>query len=250
MYTSDKSIEAEERALKALSFLEQLETWIRDYKPFKESLPPEYRFEADVFEAKIKGLYEMLANGDEGAEDVIGQAKKLSDLAPSKIQRMGIAKQLIKLRQEQKFSIKDLAARFNISTNTISAFFKSYDNAKPEEKRNIAKNSIYNIQENMENLHAHVLRAIARHELDGDINAKNLAEYRQLIQLASKQMQEFNNARKFERLAVTIEEILLRHCTKESQDLIIAEFQQLGLGGFIESTTVDNRNPRRIEASL
>jgi transcriptional regulator with XRE-family HTH domain len=236
MYSPDENVKAEEKALQALAFIEQIENWIKDYEIFRKGLPVEYRGEAEIYEARIKGIYELVGGGDEGAASVIENAKKLSELAPSKIQRMGIAKQLIKLREEQRFNIKELATRFGISTSTVSAFFKAYDEAKPQEKKRLAKNSIYNIQENMENLHAHLLRAMARFELDGEVNAKNMSEYRQLLQLANKQLQEFNNAKKFERLALTIEEILLRYCPKEFWNVIIEEFQNLGLSGFLDSS--------------
>jgi transcriptional regulator with XRE-family HTH domain len=235
--------QAQQRALEAVSFIELLENLLRDLKTFSDSLPQEYRYEANVHTASLTAIVEAV-NAEDFDVQHLGMTTSLSKMYPSKVQRMGIAGQLIAMREEGKYSLQEISERFGISRSTVSAFYQAYDAAKPSQKAKMSKNSIYDIQDNMENLHGMLLRTISRFELDGDITNKNLSEYRQLLALAHKQLKDISTAEKFDKLAVLIEEVLLQHCLPDSRQYIMSEFQRLGLSGLMDTIPAKPQAPR------
>jgi AraC-like DNA-binding protein len=243
MLEQNEQHSAQIKALEAVSFIELIENLIRDFKAFCASLPREYAVEGRVHLASLQAIYESI-NDEEFDVSAFGMTKSLSTMYPSKIQRMGIASQLVSMREEGKYSLDEISERFGISRHTVSSFFHAYDAAKPSQKVRMSKNSVYDIQDNMENLHAMLLRTISRFELDGDITNKNLSEYRQLLALAHKQLKDISAAEKFDKLAVLIEEVLLQHCLPESRQHIMTEFQRMGLSGFLETVPATPRAPR------
>jgi hypothetical protein len=245
MLNQNEDYRARESALNALSFIEIIESLIVDFTAYTNCLPAEYQIEATLYLSRIKTLREAL--DDEGFDpSILGASASLSKKLPSKIQRMGVASQIISMREEGKFTIKEISERFGISAPTVKTFLDAYDKAKPVEKTRIAKTSVYDIQENMENLHGMLLRTIARFELDGDINNKNLSEYRQLLALANKQLKEYQSAQKYNQIAALIEQILLEYCDKEARSKIVAEFQRLGLSGFFDTIPSERPTERKV----
>jgi transcriptional regulator with XRE-family HTH domain len=243
MLEPNEHTQAQQKALDTLSFIELIENLISNLKAFFQMLPKELRIEAQTHLGSLEAIYEAI-NDDSFDIGMLGMTNSLSKMYPSKIQRMGIASQLVAMREEGKYTIAELSERFGISTSTVSSFFQAYDVAKPAQKARMSKNSVYDIQDNMENLHAMLLRTISRFELDGDINNKNLSEYRQLITLAHKQLKDITAAEKFDRLAILIEEVLLQHCLPESRQHIMLEFQRLGLSGYLEPMSAKPSTPR------
>lgn len=235
--------QAQQAALDVVSLMEQLEGLIRDFTAFTTVLPLEHRTEAEVYSQKLKAIFAAIDTQEISPQAIGVMSKSLASQYPSKIQRMGIASQLVSVREEGKYTLVEISERFGISPNTLRAFYSAYDSAKPSEKVKMKKNSVYDIQENMEGLHSMLLRTISRFELDGEINNRNLAEYRQLLALAQKQLKDFTTAQKFEKLATMVEEVLLQHCRPESRREVMAEFQRIGLTGFLD-TVPSNKHLR------
>lgn len=234
MHSPNESLSAAQSALDVVAFYEELEGIVRDLEGFIKNLNREDRVEGLTIHARLNSLCEAIGIGDV-QEITRGTATQLSTAYPSKIKRLGVANQIVEMVQQKNISKEEIANRFGLSKDTITRFLKAYDAATPKEQAKLRKSSVYDIQTNMESLHAMMLRAISRFELDGEINARNLSEYRQLLTLAQKQLHEMNTNKKLDELASLIEEVLLVHCLPESRPKVISEFQRIGLSGFLNS---------------
>lgn len=234
MYSPNESLTAAQSALDIVAFYEEMEGIARDLELFIRTLDRDNRVEGETIHARLSSLCETVGISD--IEKITkGSVTQLSSAYPSKIKRLGIANQIVDMVQQKNFSREEIAKRFGIGVDTVSRFLKAYDQATPREQAKLRKSSVYDIQTNMESLHAMMLRAISRFEMDGEVNARNLSEYRQLLTLAQKQLQEMNTNKKLDELASLIEEVLLVHCLPESRPKVIAEFQRIGLSGFLTS---------------
>lgn len=226
----------EEQALAIVAFIETIEVLIQNYGEFVKTLPREYKDEAGTYLGQLKAIYLSLEDEDSDISKTITDLDrpiKPSFLMKSKIQRLGLSKQIIEMRKAA-YTIKDIAARVGMSQSAVSSFCQYYEKATPTEKVQLNKSNVYDIQNNMQTLYASLLRQMARFETDGEVSVKFTSECRQLLMLADKQLKEYSNAAKFQTVATIIERVLLQHCSPEGRIEVIKEFQQLGLRGFTD----------------
>jgi hypothetical protein len=205
------------------------------------SLPKDKRGELESVTGRIKGLYEIINEG-EAEFDIVSAKKEISTIAPSKIERMGLGREIIRLRSEVNMSIKDIAEKFSLSTSVISKFIKAYDQAKPSEQAAMRRTSIFDTTEQWERLGARMEALYARVETsDYQVSAQVLAEFRKTIESAEKFMNRLSDQQKLDQIRQIVQEILIQELPEKRVEIIM-KLGQAGLRGSV-SQPVALANP-------
>jgi hypothetical protein len=229
-FDQDTDVKRQEQALTIVAFTETIEALIQNFEPFVESLSREHQAEGKVYLSKLKALYSTLSDNTTDISKALVNSDNLTSKYPSKIKRLGIASDLIKAVKQQGLTVKACSDRFGISPQSIKQFFEVYDAASPAERVKITRNDVYDIERNMQNVHAMLLRLMSRFEADGDISAKLIGEYRQILTMAERQQKEWNRIRQ-NQLSDVVCEILAHYCNKESRALVLQKFRDIGVKG-------------------
>lgn len=229
-FEQDTDLQCQEKALTIVAFIETLENLIKNYSLFVDSLDPIHKEEAKVYLSTLKALYSTLDNNSTEISSSITKSETLTSKFPSKIKRLGLASDLVKAVKQQGLSITAAAENFNISPQSVKQFFEVYNAASPVEKVKITKNDVYDIERNMQNVHALLLRLLSKFEADGDISAKLIGEYRQVLAMAERQQKEWNSIRQ-NQLSEVVCEILKHYCTPESRALVVQKLRDIGVKG-------------------
>jgi transcriptional regulator with XRE-family HTH domain len=229
-----------DRANAALSLVEQIEILIRDVHLFAQALSDQHeRSECESFSGRLKTLYQMLNNDGELLFDVTGTNRSLKEAYPTKIERLGLSKEIIRLREENRLSIADIANKYGLSNLTVSKFLQTYDSAKPIDKVKMKSTSIFSITEQIESLAAGIYRQMSRLEGSNDeVHVKYVAELRQTIAMADKYLDKASaiseaNA-KVEQIRAVIMETLMEELP-DKRTAIIKRFEALKLMGTLKS---------------
>lgn len=219
------------KAHKALSFIEQFQQIERDIKELVVVVPRTYRADLKLIEAKVNGLLQVLDVGEEQIFQTITSAKT-EGVTRSKIERLRIGGEIIRLRNEVKLSYKAIADRFEIHEHTVSAFCKAYDQATPTEQARIKRTSIFDSHNQYEELGAMIYRCLARLEQDGELetHVKYIGELRQTLKQAEQWMDRVSVSSKLEQIRAIVMEVLLDELP-EKRTLIMQRFAEMGVTG-------------------
>jgi len=136
----------------------------------------------------------------------------------SKIERLGIASELIRLRNEEHKTISELQTRFGLNYVTIRRFFNIYDKSKPSERSEIRNNSITDIVSSLESIAASIRIQLARYQGQGDVHVKYIQALTELVKVAQKQQEAWAVRQHYSQLVAAIAHVLeqeLPHKRKE-----------------------------------
>lgn len=215
-----------ERAAKAVSYMEQLEHIITSIQGISELVSAEYSGELKAIATRASALYQALDNTEEGAS-LIDNGNKLSGVSLSKIERLKMGSEIIRLRNNGK-NYKETGDYLGISPQKVSQFCKAYDAAPPSKKAELKKSSIFDIASNMEDLGAMIYRQLARLEnTDPEHHVKYTGELRQLLVAAQKFMESHSAQRKIDSIGMLVSEILMDELP-EKRAKVLARFREIG----------------------
>ena len=246
MYAADAKNEenlAQERALAICAFVEHFEDTIKDYAAFVKDLPKEYQVEAEVYLTKLQGIYNSLDDPENEIASAVINTTTIKEHANSKIKRLNLGKDIIRLYEEQGLSVNDIATRCGLSRSTIKRFIQVYYQAAPTERNRITKTNVFDLENNMQNLYANLLRQAARYDNDGEVSAKFLSEQRQLLGFVERYLKENNAVKKMEKIVLVIQEILAKYVPSDVRPLIFEEFKKIGISGMLPVETKAKRLP-------
>lgn len=197
----------------------------------------ENRGELEAVIGRVKTLYEMVDNND--AEfDIVSAQKTLSEIAPSKIERMGLGKEIVRLRSESRLTIKEIAERYSLSTKTVSQFLKVYEKAKPSEQAIMRSTSIFDTFDSFERLNGRLEALFARVEMsDFQVSVQVLAEFRKTIESAEKFMSKMSDQEKLDRIRQVVQEVLIQELPEKRVE-IINKLAEAGIRGQLSSPKV------------
>jgi transcriptional regulator with XRE-family HTH domain len=234
-FDKDQSLHAQEEALVIIAFIEKFESLISNFAAFVDSIKDkEDKKEAEVYLTTLRSMYAAIDGGEDNQlAQAINNKQDFITKFPNKIKRLGIANEIVKSIKEKGMSIEAVAERYGLSSMTVSRFMKLYDKASPVNRKELTKNNVYDIETNMQRIHAMLLRQLSKFESDGDVSSKFMSEYRQLLQLADKQLKDWNSIKKIDRLQALIFEIF-SNTLKDYPDLrvkILEEFRSVGIKG-------------------
>lgn len=204
----------------ALGIIEHLQEVVQNLQVFGESLPEKYRSEFRVHLAKLEAVVAVLdtnavhlpvLHGDAGA--------KLAKHAT--ITRLGIAGELVRLRNTGKYTLEALAAQFDVPLSEVQRFFRYYDQASPSEKAKFRRQSVFDVSERLEDLLQIIIRQLARLEgLNDEVHVKYVAEFRQVISLATSLIEKVNNYQRIQQLIALVGDILVQELPERQREII------------------------------
>lgn len=219
--------EALERASQALSVLEQLSLTLRDVEQTVQTLPLSHRTDFQPLLERWRAVIEVLESDEDTIPELV-KGKKLTEVSPSKIERLKIGKEIIRLREVEKLTYQEIADHFSISQATVATFCKFYDGASPAVRSRYQRTSIFDTSQNFENLAAMIYRSLARLEnVDSDNHVRYISELRQTITAAQKWMDQVSSHQKYDILKQAIVDILSDELP-EKREKIIQRFQAVG----------------------
>lgn len=240
-FQRNEDLELQEEALAIVAFIESFSALVENYSSFCETLPREHRAEACTYLAKLKAIVTALDNGDVELNKALDKRSNFFERYPSKIKRLGIAGDIVKCSKEQGLSYEAIAERFDLTYAIVYNFFKVYNSSSVVEKHKIAKNNVYDIERNMQTLHAMLLRQLAKFEADGEISSRFMSEYRQLLAMADKQLREWSSSKKMDELGRIMAETFARYITSDKdREAVLNEFRLLGIKGIPSALPAKN----------
>lgn len=138
----------------------------------------------------------------------------------SKIYQLGIAAEIIKLR-EAGTSMRGIAASFNISDTAVRRFLKHYDSLSAVAKAKIKTNSVMNTTDRLEDLMTMILRQLHRLEgVNDDVHVKYIGELRQTLGLAAQVSEKIATYKSYQNFREAVQSILASELPERRLEII------------------------------
>jgi len=235
--TIDKN--ALERASKASGLLEQLESVYTDLHDLIEAnIPIAKRQEYFVVLGRLKSIVEILNTDNDGLPALIA-GQTLSGIRSSKIDRLKIGSTILKMREHDRKTLKEIsedltAQGYDISVGTIQRFLKLYDEGTMEFRNRQHRVSVFDTPDQLENLNTLVWQALSRFADSPDQYHKYLDQAQRLVKQASDYLERSSSVDKYEQLRNLVIEVL-KDELPEKQQAIIARINHLGQNPFTQT---------------
>lgn len=226
----DLSVEYEEPTTdqkdfnEALSFVEQAIEVQERLEDFSRYLPLEYKSEYDNVLQELKLVVDIL-DSEQCPLDIVKHKPLASQLRKNKIERLGVAGEVIKLRRHDNKTMQEIGDMFNVSARSVSRFFRYYDGLAPSQKSKYNRKSVFELTERLEELQTMILSQI--YSLQGvkdEIAVKYVGELRQSLELAMKVAEKINDSkqmrREYEEFKQTIFDILKQELPHRQGEII------------------------------
>lgn len=209
-----------EKACTALSLIEQLQEVAAGLAVFAEKLPLEHQSELRVHLARLDAILAVLDTNMVYVPVLHGdEARKLAKHAT--INRLGLAGELIRLRNTGKYTDEALAGMFDLDVAEVKRFFRYYDAAAPSEKAKLRRQSVFNVSERLEDLLQIIVRQLARLEgLNDEVHVKYVAEFRQVVALATSLLEKVNHYQRLQQLIALVGDILVQELPDRQKEII------------------------------
>jgi hypothetical protein len=247
MTYSTNNAEVLKQTSRALDVFEQLESIIEKLVGLAESddLSKPGQVELNIHIERLRGVVSIL-DSEENLAPIFTQVTANGN--KSRIERLGIAGDIIKLYYRDGLSHNAILSKYNneISNKTLTRFLRMYEALSPQEKSKVynqSKDSIFDTQNQLEKLLTMINVQLGRLAYTNDAKQQEnhrgyIAELRQLVKLASdfrKDVQEDLERRQFQK---DMSYIMLNVCTLEQREQIMNILRKYQLGG-MESITMD-----------
>ncbi|MFB6283756.1 MAG: hypothetical protein ABEK59_07465 [Halobacteria archaeon] len=190
---------AKEDFYQALSLIEQFHEALNQLQELEKELPQRHQGELEATRKELESLVDVLDSESSPVEIV--QSQNLSGvLRRSKVERLGIAGELVRARREEKATLRELSERFGLNARCIGRFFRYYDSLQPSQKSKYQRKSVFEVTERLEELQTEILRNFKRLEGTRDeVAVKYIGELRQTLELAVKVADRINDAKEMRR---------------------------------------------------
>lgn len=213
-----------------MAFIEQLEFITHSLEAIKNDAPLTLHAELEAVITRSRAVYAMV-NDSEVEFNIVAERRNLATQSLSKIERLGLGKEIVRLRLENRLNIKEIAEKFSLSTATISQFLKVYDQAKPDEQAKMRRTSIFDTGEQYERLGVKLDLLFAQvQSSDQQVSVQVLGEMRKTIESAERFMTKYSEREKMERVLLIIQEILQTELPERRVE-VMKRFAALGLKG-------------------
>lgn len=233
MYSYEVNSDHLTKANSALAIIEQVEIICEHLKELEGVVPLRDKAEVASIAARAEALLKVLNQQDNEVLNLVRENNSITTLGASKIEKLGIGSEIIRLRAEAKMSYQDIAKRFQLSVATVTAFCKLYDKSEPLEKAKVKSTNIMDFERTWEDIGAMIYRMLAKLEHDPEHHVKYISELRQL----SSNIEKFQNKRTAQQQIQQIIQInkeILYDVIPEKRALIAQRFDEVGLGRMLQ----------------
>jgi transcriptional regulator with XRE-family HTH domain len=227
-----------QKAQNAMAFIEQMELLVTGLEGLSGACRQEDKPELQALTGRAKSLFEMINEGEAEFKLISDGNKTLSKVAPSRIERMGLGREIIRLRTENKLKIEEIANRFDLSVYAVSQFLKAYEKAKPLEQARMRRTSIFDTQAQYETLGAQIHILLGKVQgIDNQVSVQVLGELRKTIESAEKFMARLSDQQKVDKIRQIVMEVLMDELPEKRID-IMKRFQELDMGRHLASASL------------
>lgn len=208
----------------ALSLIEEFYEILAKLKDLEAQVPERMKIDVQGIITEYSNLLEIL-DSESSPVEIIKTQSLSGNLRKNKVEKLGLSGELIRLRKEQRLTIKEISARYQIDRATVSRFFRYYDSLLPSQKSAYQRKSIFDVTERLEEMQQIILRNFYRLEgVSDDIAVKYMGELRQSLDLAVKVAEKINNAkemwRKYEDLKKAVYDILVDELPNKRKEVL------------------------------
>jgi len=209
-----------DQACTALGIIEHLAELTECFSQLEEHVDKKYREEYRTYVGKLKAVVTTL-DTDMLSIPIIQGSDQSSKLARfSKINRLGIAGELVRLRATGKYTIEELAMQFDVPASQVSRFFRYYDACSPSEKAKYRRQSVFEVSERLEDLMQIIVRQLARLEaVNDEVHVKYVAEFRQTITMAANLLEKVNHYHRFQQLITAVGDLLVKELPHRQREI-------------------------------
>jgi len=204
----------------ALGMIEQLGELAENFAQLTDYVDQSHRQEYETHVGKLKSVVATLDTDLVSLPIVQGsdQSNKLAKF--SKIHRLGIAGELVRLRDTGKYTIEELAVRFDVPAAQVARFFRYYDACKPSEKAKYRRQSVFEVSERLEELMQIIVRQMARLEaVNDEVHVKYVAEFRQTLAMAANLLEKVNHYYRFQQLITAVGDLLAHELPHRQREI-------------------------------
>lgn len=212
----------------ALGVLEQLELVHQDVQAVANQLRKSEKVELESALARLTSIITLF--DDETFTANMTASPKISRVYQTKIERMGLARQVIRMRQVNKMTYGEIASSTGVDANTVSRFCRYYDEQTPREKSRYQRASVFDTATQYEDIASIIYRQLARLEdSDAENHVKYVSEMRQLLKQAKELMDQQRQADQIQDIKQAVVQIL-QNALPEQRDEIMKQFSLVGIG--------------------
>lgn len=233
-------------AQKALDIFEQFDSLVLDLEGFCRDLTGITKEELLIHITKLKGILTILENSDT-LPDITSQL--ISYNQKSKIERLGIGKNILHARFVQNRTIEEIKQQYEgqVSLSHISRFLGIYEKANARDKAkmfNPVDDSVFSTEKQLEKLLVTINVQLSRLTYANDpkqqeVHKGYVGELRQLLKLASdfkSQMKQDSEQKAFQQ---NVSKILLTVCTDRQRE-IVADMLRSFMGASFDGASVES----------
>jgi len=226
--------ELERQVFKTMAVLEQFEQLLARFEAFLQTIEDKgIKAELDVHVSTLKSLVNVLDTDGvplDGTEGAMGGYPYRTI-----IERLGISGELLRARGQSGMTLKKLSEMYGVGKETLSRFFRAYDEAKPKERIRMQRISVFDTGQQLEDLCVTIKRNMARLEgANDDVNVKMIAEMRQTIQLAATFAEKMANAQRYQQFTSVVYEVLSSELPHRRTEIL----KKIQAAGMTPSTSV------------
>lgn len=234
-YTTTVNASVVEGTERVLSLIEQLETLCQDLASLEEAVPIKFKMELSLIQERAKTILKIV---DEDSDNdavfaAIKEKVSLTSTTKSKIERLGLQEQVIRLRQAGK-TYKDIGEQLGVSSDIIRRFCVIYDKLTPKEQIKTRSRSIMDFVGHWEEMGSLIYRMLAKLEGDPENHVKYVSELRQLLKSIEQFQSRYSAQQEIQQIKDIIQEILSQELP-EKRLIIMQRFRQAGVNKMLPS---------------
>lgn len=194
---------------------------------------PATAIELKLVDTKLKALLTLF--DDEQSLPVLA-AQLTAKSTSSKIERLGLSKEVIRLATTGRMPITEIQAHFklqgiDLDVHTIAKFIKAYEASSYAEKIRAKSKSIFDTSDQLENLLCIINTQLSKLNFAIDPKQQDnhrayVGELRQLIKLAADLQRNVHQAMEQVKFQADVRYILLSICTGEQRALALERLRQ------------------------
>lgn len=237
-YTTAVNASVIEGTERVLGLIEQLETLCQDLTALEEAIPIKFKMELALIRERANAILKIIDedSDNDAVLEAIKERSSLTNTTKSKIERLGLQEQVIRLRHAGK-TYKEIGEQLGVGTYIIRRFCNIYDKLTPKEQIKTRSRSIMDFVGHWEEMGSLIYRMLAKLEGDPENHVKYVSELRQLLKSVEQFQSRYSAQQEIQQIKDIIQEILVQELP-EKRLAIMQRFRQAGVNKMLPSWPV------------
>lgn len=234
-YTTTVNATAIEGTERVIALIEQIETLCTDLRELETAVPIKYKNDVSAVKERARAILKLIDEDTQDTEvyQAIKERSSLTNATKSKIERLGLQEQVIRLRHSGK-TYKEIGEQLGVSSHLVSRFCNIYDTLSPKEQIKTRSRSIMDFVGHWEEMGALIYRMLAKLEGDPENHVKYISELRQLLKGVEQFQSRYSAQQEIQQIKDVIQEILIQELP-EKRLLIMQRFREAGVNKLLPS---------------